>query len=69
MNRAFKRVLIIEDEAPFRRVVARNLEARGCEVEEALTARLAFQFLDRDVLVRQRRFQRWRSSSIRTNDR
>jgi hypothetical protein len=37
-------------------VIARNLEARGCEVEEALTARFAFQVLDRDVLVRQRRF-------------
>ena len=56
MKPAFERVMISEDEAPFRRVVARCLEARGCEVEEALTAGLAFQFLDRDVLVRRRRF-------------
>jgi len=53
---AFKRMLIVEDEAPFRRVIARNLEARGCEVQEALTARFAFQLLNRDVLVRRRRF-------------
>ena len=69
MKPAFERVMISEDEAPFRRVVARCLEARGCEVQQALTACFSFQLLDRDVLVRQRRFQRWRSSSIRTNDR
>jgi ActR/RegA family two-component response regulator len=56
MKRVFKRVLIIEDEAPFRRVVARCLEARGCEVQQALTARFSFQLLDREVLVRRRRF-------------
>jgi len=56
MKRAFKRVMIIEDEAPFRRVIVRNLEARGCEVQQALTARFSFQLLDRDVLVRRRRF-------------
>ena len=56
MKPNFKRMLIVEDEAPFRRVIARNLKARGCEVQEALTARFAFQLLDRDVLVRRRRF-------------
>src|SRR4029450_6073927 len=43
MEPAFKRVLIVEDEAPFRRVIARNLEARGCEVQEAETAEEALE--------------------------
>ena len=43
MKPAFERVLIVEDEAPFRRAIARNLEARGCEVQEAETAEEALQ--------------------------
>ena len=48
MKPAFKRVLIVEDEAPFRRVIARNLEARGCEVQEARTVKSALHLLDSD---------------------
>ena len=43
MKPAYKRVLIVEDEAPFRRVIARNLDARGCEVQEAETAEEALE--------------------------
>jgi DNA-binding response OmpR family regulator len=34
----YQRVLIIEDERPFRRIIARNLTSRGCQVLEADTA-------------------------------
>lgn len=35
---AFNRVLVVEDEPVFRSVIVRNLQARGCEVQEAATA-------------------------------
>jgi DNA-binding response OmpR family regulator len=34
----FRRVLLVEDEAPLRKVIARNLTSRGIEVCEAATA-------------------------------
>jgi DNA-binding response OmpR family regulator len=34
----FRRVLLVEDEAPLRKVIARNLTSRGIEVREAATA-------------------------------
>jgi DNA-binding response OmpR family regulator len=39
----FRRVLLVEDEAPLRRVIARNLTSRGIEVCEAATASDAVQ--------------------------
>ncbi len=40
-----KRVLIVEDEQVLRSIIARNLEARGCEVIEAETAESAIERL------------------------
>lgn len=37
----YRKVLLVEDEAPFRRVIVRNLAARGVEVREADTAERA----------------------------
>ena len=34
----YKRVLLVEDEAPLRNVIARNLTSRGVQVREAATA-------------------------------
>lgn len=34
-QREFRRVLLVEDEAPFRTVIARNLTGRGIQVREA----------------------------------
>jgi DNA-binding response OmpR family regulator len=36
--RQFRRVLLVEDEAALRKVIARNLTSRGIEVSEAATA-------------------------------
>jgi DNA-binding response OmpR family regulator len=40
-NKPFRRVLIVEDEATLRRVVARNLTGRGLQVREADSAEAA----------------------------
>lgn len=34
----YQRILLVEDEAPLRRVIARNLRGRGYEVQEAARA-------------------------------
>jgi DNA-binding response OmpR family regulator len=39
----YGRVLVVEDEAPLRRVIARNLTSRGVQVREAATADEALQ--------------------------
>jgi DNA-binding response OmpR family regulator len=39
----FQRVLVVEDEVPLRRVIARNLTSRGISVHEVGTAREAVQ--------------------------
>jgi DNA-binding response OmpR family regulator len=39
----YQRVLVVEDEAPLRRVIARNLASRGVQVREASTAGEALQ--------------------------
>ena len=41
----YKRVLVVEDEAVFRKIIARNLAAHGCEVLEAETAGEAIERL------------------------
>jgi DNA-binding response OmpR family regulator len=35
---AYRRILLVEDEATLRGIIARNLTARGCTVREAATA-------------------------------
>jgi DNA-binding response OmpR family regulator len=35
---AYRRILLVEDEATLRGIIVRNLTARGCEVREAATA-------------------------------
>jgi DNA-binding response OmpR family regulator len=35
---AYHKVLVVEDEAPLRRIIVRNLESRGYAVREAATA-------------------------------
>jgi DNA-binding response OmpR family regulator len=49
----FQRVLPVEDEAPLRMVVARNLTSRGVEVREAATANeaIAAAFAERPDLL------------------
>jgi DNA-binding response OmpR family regulator len=39
----YQRVLLVEDEAPLRAVIARNLTSRGIHVDEAATARDAIR--------------------------
>jgi DNA-binding response OmpR family regulator len=39
----YRRVVVVEDEAPLRHVIARNLTSRGVEVREAATAEEALQ--------------------------
>jgi DNA-binding response OmpR family regulator len=39
----YRRVLVVEDEAPLRRVIARNLTSRGVQVREAATVDEALQ--------------------------
>src|SRR5205814_1433493 len=39
----YERVLVVEDEAPLRRIIARNLASRGVQVREASTAGEALQ--------------------------
>jgi DNA-binding response OmpR family regulator len=39
----YERVLVVEDEAPLRRIIARNLSSRGVQVREASTAGEALQ--------------------------
>ena len=43
----YERILLVEDEKRFADIVARNLDARGCSVETAPTAREAIEALDR----------------------
>ena len=43
----YRNVLIVEDEATFRSIIARNLRARGVEVAEAEDTRSAFVQLNR----------------------
>jgi DNA-binding response OmpR family regulator len=42
-GRQFRRVLLVEDEAVLRKVIARNLTSRGIEVDEASTGSEAVQ--------------------------
>jgi DNA-binding response OmpR family regulator len=42
----YRRVLLVEDEAALRRVIARNLTGRGIDVREAATASEALQALN-----------------------
>jgi DNA-binding response OmpR family regulator len=42
----YKTILLVEDEATLRRVIARNLEARGAKVLEAETAREAIEIIE-----------------------
>ena len=45
----FRRVLVVEDEAPLRRVIARNLTSRGVQVREAATVDEALQASSTEV--------------------
>jgi DNA-binding response OmpR family regulator len=45
----FRRVLMVEDEAPLRLVIARNLTSRGVQVREAATAAEAVQAISMEV--------------------
>jgi len=45
----YQRVLLVEDEAPLRHVIARNLSSRGLEVREAATVAEALQALTTEV--------------------
>jgi DNA-binding response OmpR family regulator len=45
----YHNILIVEDEEVFRKIVARNLRARGCVVEEAETAAEAVVHLNRQL--------------------
>ncbi|MEX0801497.1 MAG: response regulator [Dehalococcoidia bacterium] len=38
---AYRRILVVEDEATLRSIIVRNLTARGCEVREAATVAAA----------------------------
>jgi CheY-like chemotaxis protein len=49
MATQYNKVLIVDDEAPFRRIIARNLEARGCSVQEAETAEEALEQIASDT--------------------
>jgi DNA-binding response OmpR family regulator len=42
----YRRVLLVEDEAPLRNVIARNLTSRGLDVREAATVAEALQALN-----------------------
>jgi DNA-binding response OmpR family regulator len=44
---AYRRILLVEDEATLRSIIVRNLTARGCEVREAATAAEAIAELER----------------------
>ena len=44
-----RRVLLVEDEAALRRVIARNLTGRGLEVSEAATVAQALQALSSEL--------------------
>jgi DNA-binding response OmpR family regulator len=48
MNTTYHKVLIVEDEATLRGIIARNLAARGHEVTEADSVRAALECLDAD---------------------
>jgi DNA-binding response OmpR family regulator len=43
----YRRILLVEDETTLRRIIARNLRARGCEVREAETVAGAIAELER----------------------
>ena len=45
----YRRVLVVEDEAPLRRVIARNLTSRGVQVREAATVDEALQASSTEV--------------------
>jgi DNA-binding response OmpR family regulator len=45
----FQRVLLVEDEAPLRQVIARNLASRGLQVREAASVADALQALATDL--------------------
>jgi len=45
----YRRVLLVEDEAPLRRVIARNLTGRGVAVREAATVSEALSELSAEV--------------------
>ncbi len=45
----YRRVLVVEDEAPLRMIIRRNLEVRGVQVEEARTAAEAFRSVSNGV--------------------
>jgi DNA-binding response OmpR family regulator len=47
--RRYERVLVVEDEAPLRRVIARNLTSRGLQVREASTVGEALQASSAEV--------------------
>jgi len=49
VNPHYRRVLLVEDEAKLRRVIARNLTGRGLDVSEAATVAEALQALNSDL--------------------